>query len=147
MMKVARDFYKELFAKEPKEDITIGESFWDEGDFISQEENDMLTAPFTEKEIKEGIFSCYAEGAPGPDGIPFLFYQKFWDIIKDDIVSLFRDFQKGDLDIHRLNFAMLTLIPKTSDARNMKNFRPISLANCSFKIFSKNPSNKIGENC
>jgi hypothetical protein len=144
MMKVARDFYKELFAKEPKEDITIGQSFWDEGDFISQEENDMLTAPFAEKEIKEGIFSCYAEGAPGLDGIPFLFYQKFWDIIKDDIVSLFRDFQKGDLDIHRLNFAMLTLIPKTSDARNMKNFRPISLANCSFKIFSKILAIRLG---
>jgi hypothetical protein len=37
----------------------------------------MLTAPFTESEIKEAVFSCYAEGAPGPDGLSFLFYQKF----------------------------------------------------------------------
>jgi hypothetical protein len=40
---------------------------------------------------------------------------------------------------------MLTLIPKTSDARNMKNFRPISLANCSFKIFSKVLSVRLGK--
>jgi hypothetical protein len=32
---------------------------------------------------------------------------------------------------------MLTLIPKMEDAVEMKNFRPISLLNCSFKIFSK----------
>jgi hypothetical protein len=60
MMKVARDFYKELFAKESKEDITIGEYFWDEDDFISQEENDMLTAPFT-KDV-----SGAACGLPAP---------------------------------------------------------------------------------
>jgi vacuolar-type H+-ATPase subunit B/Vma2 len=59
MMKVARDFYKELFAKESKEDITIGEPFQDEENFISQEENDMLTAPFTEEAIRGAIFSCY----------------------------------------------------------------------------------------
>jgi hypothetical protein len=36
------------------------------------------------------------------------------------------------------------MIPKTSDARNMKNFRPISLANCSFKIFSKVLAIRLG---
>jgi hypothetical protein len=42
----------------------------------------MLTTPFFEEEIKEAIFSSYAEGAPGPDGLSFLFYQKFWEVIK-----------------------------------------------------------------
>jgi hypothetical protein len=82
------------------------------------------------------VFGCYAEGAPRPDGIPFLFYQKFWSVVKDDLVDLFRDFQEGKLDLYRLNFAILTLIPKISEARDMKNFRPISLANYNFKIFS-----------
>jgi hypothetical protein len=68
----------------------------------------MLTAPFTEEEIKAAVFDCYAEGAPGTDAIPFLFYQKFWSMIKDDLVGLFRDFHEGKLDLHRLNFAMLT---------------------------------------
>jgi hypothetical protein len=39
--------------------------------------------------------------------------------------------------LFRLNFAMLTLIPKVEDAIDMKMFRPISLLNCSLKIFSK----------
>jgi hypothetical protein len=108
-------------------------------------ENEMLTVPFTENEIKETIFSCYAEGAPGPDGLSFLFFQKFWDIIKNDIISLFQDFYTGELDLTRLNFALLTLILKELGARSMKKFRPISLCNCSFKIFSKVLTIRLGK--
>jgi hypothetical protein len=36
-----------------------------------------------------------------PDGIPFLFYQKFWDLVKDDIVRMFNDFHTGTLDLYR----------------------------------------------
>jgi hypothetical protein len=47
------------------------------------------------------------------------------------------EFQEGNLDLFRLNFAMLTLISKIEGAEEMKSFRPISLLNCNFKIFSK----------
>jgi len=57
---------------------------------------------------------------------------------------MFNDFYKGDLDLERLNFALVTLIPKVGDANNMKQFRPISLLNRSFKIFSKLLSNRVG---
>lgn len=35
---------------------------------------------------------------------------------------MFLDFYEGKLDIYRLNFAMLTLIPKEPDASVMKKF-------------------------
>lgn len=92
---------------------------------------------FTEEEVKEAIFSSYAEGAPGPDGLSFILYQKFWDILKDDLMSIFDDFHRSVLDLYKLNFALLTLIPKVEEAKSMKNFRPISLLNYSFKIFPK----------
>jgi hypothetical protein len=137
MMQIAVDFYKSLFAKEPESGVNLGSDFWEEGDKVTREENVLLIAPFTEAEIKEAIFSCYSEGGPCPDGLPFLFYQKFWDVVKGDLVALFKDFHKGNLDLSRLNFALVTLIPKVGDATNIKQFRPISLLNCSFKIFSK----------
>jgi hypothetical protein len=56
---------------------------------------------------------------------------------------MFEEFHKGDLDLYRLNFAMLTLIPKVEEAKEMNNFRPISLINCSFKIFSKVLTNRL----
>ena len=49
---------------------------------VPSEENESLLAHFLEAEIKEAVFSCYAEGARGPDGLPFLFYQKFWNLVK-----------------------------------------------------------------
>jgi hypothetical protein len=52
-------------------------------------------------------------------------------------MRLIVEFQNGSLDLFRLNFVMLTLIPKVENVVDMKNFRPISLLNCSFKIFSK----------
>jgi hypothetical protein len=51
-------------------------------------------------------------------------------------MELFSEFYKGKLDLFRLNFSMLTLIPKVENAVDMKNFRPISLLSCSFKILA-----------
>ena len=42
-------------------------------------ENELLDAPFTDDEIKEAVFGLYANGAPSPDDVPFLFCQKFWE--------------------------------------------------------------------
>jgi hypothetical protein len=95
----------------------------------------MLESRFSKDEIREAVFSSYADGAPGPDGLSFMFYQCFWEVVKNDLITLFEDWFNGDLDIFRLNFAMITLIPKENDAREMRKFRPISLLNCSFNFF------------
>jgi hypothetical protein len=58
-------------------------------------------------------------------------------VIKGDLMRMFAEFYLCGLDLFRLNFVVLTLIPKVEDVVDMKMFRPISLLNCSFKIFSK----------
>lgn len=105
----------------------------------------MLVAPFSEEEVKAAVFGSYSDGAPGPDGLPFLFYQTFWDLIKPDLVAMFQDFYEDKLDIFCLNFTMLTLIPKEPDASVMKKFRPISLLNCVFRIFTKVLTNRLAQ--
>jgi hypothetical protein len=52
----------------------------DRSDDISQvtgEENAILTAPLSENEIKVAIFQIEHNKAPGLDGFPVEFYQKF----------------------------------------------------------------------
>lgn len=46
-------------------------------------------------------------------------------------------FETGELNVGRLNYAMLTLIPKEPDAKSLKKFRPISLLNCTLKIITR----------
>jgi hypothetical protein len=51
----------------------------------------MLDADFTEQEVKDAVFGSYAEGAPGPDGFPFLFSQYFWNLVKHDLLLMVND--------------------------------------------------------
>jgi hypothetical protein len=58
-------------------------------------------------------------------------------------MAMVKDWNEGNLDLFRLN-SLLTLIPKEDEAVTIQNFRPISLTNCSFKIFSKCSTNRLG---
>lgn len=54
--------------------------------------------------------------AAGPNKIPIEFYQTCWDIYKNDIVMLFNDFHGDRVDISRINYGIITLLPKVVDA-------------------------------
>lgn len=58
-------------------------------------------------------------------------------------MAVFRDFHEGTLPLHRLNFGIITLLPKQKDASRIQHYRPICLLNVSFKIFTKVMANRI----
>jgi hypothetical protein len=89
------------------------------------------------------VFDMEHNKAPGPDGFPTEFYQFFWDVVKQDLMSLFHEFYMGRLPIHSLNFGIITLLPKISDATRIQQYRPICLLNVLFKIFTKVLNNRI----
>jgi hypothetical protein len=125
-------------------DIDLSDNFWNPTELVSELHNSNLCKEFSEKEIRDAVFGSYAEGAHGFDGFPFLFYQQFWELVKPEILAMFKDWHLGKLDLFRLNFSLLTLIPKEPDARTIHKFMPIALTNCSFKIFSKGVTNRLG---
>lgn len=43
----------------------------------------------------------------------------------------------GELELWRLNYGVISLIPKIKDANVIKQFRPICLLNVSFKLITK----------
>ncbi|KAK1282851.1 hypothetical protein QJS10_CPB22g00667 [Acorus calamus] len=97
----------------------------------------ILESPFTEAEIRRAVFSTEGDKAPGPDGFSSRFFQEFWDIVKDDIVSMFSEFYEGSQGVGCLNATFLALIPKKVGAEEISDFRPISLINACFKFLSK----------
>jgi hypothetical protein len=107
----------------------------------------MLEAEFSGEEIKRAINGSYEEGFPSPDGISFLFYQRFWQLIKSDFMAMVKKFEKGEMNIARLNYAMIILIPKEEGAKSLRKFRPISLLNYSFKIFANALNNGLEKIC
>ena len=112
MLNIAVNFYKNLFGREDRPNISLDDNFWGEQDLLTIEESAAIEKPFSEEEIRTSIFGSYACGAPGPDGFSFLFYQKFGSHIKSDFMALVRDFEAGTLDVSKLNYYIITLIPK-----------------------------------
>jgi hypothetical protein len=107
----------------------------------------MLEESLCEEEIKRAIDSSYAEGAPGPDDFSFMFYKKFWTTIKGDFMAIVKEFETGRANMARLNYAMIILISIEDEAKSLKKFRPISLINCSFKIFPKALNTRLEAIC
>ena len=130
-------FYKGLFGDPDNILFNLDESRHDDIPQVTQSENEFLTAPFTEKEFRDAVFAMEHNKAPGPDGFPAEFYQKFWDIIKDDLMQMFLDLRAGDLPLYSLSFGVITLVPKVHEANRIQQYRPICLLNVSFKIFTK----------
>jgi hypothetical protein len=58
-------------------------------------------------------------------------------------MAMVKGFAKGEINISRLNYSMIILIPKEEEAISLKKFRPISLINCSFKVFGKALNNRL----
>jgi hypothetical protein len=88
---------------------------------LSNEENKILTADFTEKEVHEAILQMEKNKVPGPDGFPAEFYQIFWDVIKVDLMAMFFAFQRNELTLFHLNFGTIILLPKKENAYRSNN--------------------------
>jgi hypothetical protein len=101
------------------------------------EDNDLLTAIYSEEEVRKAIFQMEHNKTPGPDGFQAKFYQIFWDTIKKDLMDLFSCLHAGKLELFRLNFSETILLPKINEAERIQQFRPICLLTVSFKIFTK----------
>ena len=80
--------------------------------------------------------------AAGPDGLPAEFYQHFWHMLKFDLMCLFNKCFHGKIDISRLNYGIISLLPKVSDAARLQLFRPICLSNVIFKLVTKVINNR-----
>nr|CAD1844395.1 unnamed protein product [Ananas comosus var. bracteatus] len=86
-----------------------------------------LCTAFNEEEVKLAIFSCAPEKARGRTAFPLIFYQRFWQTLKGDILDVFNSFFSGPLDLSGINYSWICPIPKRSAVATAKDLRPISL--------------------
>lgn len=104
---------------------------------ITERINTMLTLLPTEEEIFQAVFSLNKDSAPGPDGFGALFFQTFWDIVKNDATKAVLQFFSTGWILPNYNANNIVLIPKTKNAGTVSDYRPIAIANFKFKIISK----------
>jgi hypothetical protein len=49
---------------------------------LNDDQVSWCSQPFSREEVEEAIFQMHPLKAPGPDGLPALFYHKYWNIIQ-----------------------------------------------------------------
>lgn len=81
--------------------------------------------------------------APGPDGFQPIFYQKCWERVSGDLVSIVKKaFTTASLE-ESLNHTFIVLIPKVNAPQSFGQFRPISLCNVAYKVKTKVIANRL----
>jgi hypothetical protein len=104
---------------------------------LNDDLNRLLTLTPSHAEIKNVVFALNRNSAPGPDGFGAIFFQTLWDIIHTDVINdVLQFFQTGWI-LPNYNSNTMVLIPKSSNADVVEQFRPIAMANFKFKIISK----------
>lgn len=104
---------------------------------MSEEEANELVQPFTMTKIEIALKDMESNSAPGPDGLPAGFYKKMWPFIKDIVLEMFNKLHAESLNMSRLNYGTITLIPKLKEISTIKQYRPICLLNADYKWFTK----------
>nr|GEV36108.1 RNA-directed DNA polymerase, eukaryota, reverse transcriptase zinc-binding domain protein [Tanacetum cinerariifolium] len=112
-------------------------------DQMTLDQKEELEAEISEDEIKRAIWDCGVDKSPGPDGFSFGFFRRYWDIVASDVVAAVKHFFDSGVFPKGCNSSFIALIPKTPDAKLVKDYRPISLIGCLYKIVAKILANRI----
>ena len=80
---------------------------------------------------------------PGPNGMPPMFFQHYWQTIGDDVsAAVLSCLNTGSIP-PSINKTFITLIPKVKSPTLVSEYRPISLCNILYKLVSKVIANKL----
>jgi hypothetical protein len=99
-------------------------ALWENEEILSTEDNKRLCRPFYRNETENDLFQMEHNKASGTDSISIEFFQSCWGIAKKDIIEMINDFHKGRLNVSRLKYVIITLLPNLAEALKFNNSDP-----------------------
>ena len=110
---------------------------------VTEEMNEKLVKPYTAEEVDVALKDMAPLKAPGPDGMPPLFFQTYWPDIGMDITQAVLSSLNSGSILKSINHTFIALIPKVKNPEKVTEYRPISLCNVIYKIISKVIANRL----
>jgi exonuclease III len=146
------DYYKELYenkdhgGEQGSIDDFLGEVAQHPdvvGSKLNEVEKAELDRPLTLRELDISIKKAKKNTAPGIDGVSNRFINKFWEFYRVPLYKYAVNcYETGSLT-DNFRSTKIRLIPKKGNLTNLKNWRPISLLNCFYKIISRVIANRL----
>ncbi|CAM2111430.1 unnamed protein product [Caretta caretta] len=132
----AQAFYASLFSPDPT-DPSACRVLWEELPTVSASNRDGLELPLTLAEFSEALRRMPTNKSPGMDGLTVEFYCVFWDVLSPDLVTVWAESLQGGVLPLSCRRAVLALLPKKGDLRDLRNWRPVLLLSMDYKIVAK----------
>ena len=110
---------------------------------IFREENAEISRVPDPQEIKDVIWDMHPLKALSPDGLPGLFFKKYWSTVGPQVSLAIQNFFREGWLLPQVNHTFITLISKKPGACNFNQFRPISLCNFYYKVIAKILVNRL----
>ncbi|XP_022015087.1 uncharacterized protein LOC110914609 [Helianthus annuus] len=110
---------------------------------LNESDSLKLVEQFSVKEIKEAVFDCGDDKAPGPDGFNFRFIKQFWKDFEDDFFRLMQHFHVEGKFGMGVGSSFITLVPKIGDPTGLADYHPINLTGVISKVVSKVLANRL----
>jgi hypothetical protein len=139
-----RDFYSKLYDAQPIEN-EVNDDFYKYCPKLSENDAKYMEDKLSLADLYKALLTC-KDSAPGPDGIPYAVYKKYWKILGNIILEAWNfSIETEKLTVSHTESA-ITLLPKEGkDGGDIKNWRPITLSNCDSKIITKALSIKMSK--
>ncbi|GAU38712.1 hypothetical protein TSUD_396400 [Trifolium subterraneum] len=138
-------FYNKLMGTADTDLLGIDITVMRDSPQLNTDQKGKLVAPITDKEIEAAMQSIGDLKSPGMDGYGAYFFKKAWNIVKPDVLGAVHDFFENGRLYKAANCTLVTLIPKTPEAKRIKEYRPISCCSTIYKIISKILTKRMGE--
>ena len=136
ILQAEKEFYEKLYTSSIEPDLEYVQNT--DVPQISKEMYDLLESDITLDEIEKAVFALPNGKAPSTDGIPIEFYKAFWNKIRYLIKDLFDEISLTSKFHISARQGIISLLEKPGkNFLRLKSWRPLTLLNSNYKIFSK----------
>uniref|UniRef100_A0A803TUP7 Reverse transcriptase domain-containing protein n=1 Tax=Anolis carolinensis TaxID=28377 RepID=A0A803TUP7_ANOCA len=141
------EFYSQLYKEETIDLTKIVQYLGNQKlEKITEDQRGILNKEISEKEVKNAIRSLKLNKAPGPDGFTAGFYKTMQEEIVVYLKRVMNKVLRNKEFPDTWRDAEIIVMPKEDqDTTNVRNYRPISLLNLDYKIFTCILANRFKE--